>query len=129
MLHSGASSEQRASQGQETAGSPAAGLGELYERLAAARAAQGRAEEASARAGAEARERGDADAAVLGAELAALEQMLLSTRGALREERERGGGAMQDVAAALAAAHSMTLHAIEASGARCERLETATSAD
>ena len=123
VLHSDASTE-RTSQGQETADGPAAGLGELYERLAAARAAQGRAEEASARAGADARARGDADAAVLGAELATLEQTLLCTREALREERERGGEAMQDVAAALAAAHSMTLHAIEASGARCERLET-----
>ena len=132
MLHTGASSE-RSSQGQEKetadgpADSPTAGLGELYERLAAARAAQGRAEETSARAGADARARGDADAAVLSAELATLEQTLLGTREALREERERGGEAMQDVAAALAAAHSMTLHAIEASGARCERLETATS--
>ena len=34
--------------------------------------------------------------------------------------RDRGREAMQDVAAALSAAHSMTLCAIEASGARSE---------
>ena len=92
-------------------------LGTLfYEKLAAARAAQRRAEEAGAHAAREGHAHAEAVRAALGGELRRAEVELRAAREAVRDERRGQGEALQDVAAALAAAHSMVQHRIDHCG-------------
>jgi hypothetical protein len=89
-------------------------LGTLfYEKLAAARAAQHRAEEAGAHAAREGHAHAEAVRAALGGELRRAEVELRAAREAVRDERRGQGEALQDVAAALAAAHSVVQHRID----------------
>ena len=79
-------------------------------------AAQRRAEEAGARAAREGAAHAEAVRSALGGELRRAEAELRAAREAVRDERRGQGEALQDVAAALAAAHSVVQHRIDHCG-------------